>query len=185
MASIWEHKGYISTPSPTLLTSGVAIHGFELGCFELGWRRDAESLHIYSLPHPRKIWSSHWADRKTGCTKFYISTPSLTPAKIRSWEKPTSAPAGRQPADIAPKESGNEWKKDGGRRKVISDDWKHLAKMQVSQPNNIKIYNLSAGKSLPEVWTKGYRYIFCIFGKNRFTALLGHNTCGYSHGQII
>lgn len=26
-----------------------------------------------------------------------------------------------------------------------------LGKMQVSQPNNVKIYNLSAGKSLPEV----------------------------------
>lgn len=125
----------------------------------MSWQEDGmhKVLHIYSLPHP---------------------------PKIRSREKPTSARAGRQPADIAPKESGNEWKKDGGRRKVISDDWKHLAKMQVSQPNNVKIYNLSAGKSLPEVWTKDYRYIFCIFGKNRFTALLGHNTCGYSHGQI-
>lgn len=26
-----------------------------------------------------------------------------------------------------------------------------LGKMQASQPNNVKIYNLSAGKSLPEV----------------------------------
>ena len=65
----------------------------------------------------------------------------------------------------SPKESGNEWKNDGGGRKVISDNCEDLAKMQVSQPNNVKIYNLSAGKSLPEVWTKDYRYMSFIFSK--------------------
>ena len=68
----------------------------------------------------------------------------------------------------AGKESGNEWRKDGGRRKVISDNCEDLANMQVSQPNNVKIYNLSAGKSLPEVWTKEYRHVFYIFEENRF-----------------
>ena len=48
---------------------------------------------------------------------------------------------------------------------MISDNYEDLAKMQVSQPNNVKIYNLSAGKSLPEVWTKEYRYVFYIFEK--------------------
>lgn len=32
--------------------------------------------------------------------------------------------------------------------------------MQVSAPNNINIYNLSAGKSLPEV--KAYRIQYCF-----------------------
>ena len=42
---------------------------------------------------------------------------------------------------------------------MISDNCENLAKMQVSQPNNVKIYNLSDGKSLPEVWTKDISFI--------------------------
>ena len=49
-------------------------------------------------------------------------------------------------------ESGNDWRNDGGRPRVTESCTKNkLGKMQVSQPNNVKIYNLSAGKSLPEV----------------------------------
>lgn len=43
--------------------------------------------------------------------------------------------------------------------------------MQVSTPNNVKIYNLSAGKSLPEVTCKlvlncsCYRFFFIVVAK--------------------
>ena len=48
-------------------------------------------------------------------------------------------------------------------------------KMQVSQPNNVKIYNLSAGKSLPEVLKKSSCYILFIW--KQFVFVLRFCTC--------
>lgn len=70
---------------------------------------------------------------------------------------------------------------------MTSDNCEDLAKMQVSQPNNVKIYNLSAGKSLPEVSTKDYRHMSFLFSKRIGSGLSSkrHNTCVYvaMHGQ--
>ena len=52
-----------------------------------------------------------------------------------------------------------------------------LEKMQVSQPNNVKIYNLSAGKSLPEVWVKHFSYI--LFNYKKYA----HTNCCMSYAR--
>lgn len=42
--------------------------------------------------------------------------------------------------------------------------------MQVSDPNNVKIYNLSAGKSLPEVTYNLRLFIIKVFIQNIFNS---------------
>ena len=71
--------------------------------------------------------------------------------------------------------TGNKEKQNGGRRNVILNTTVYKGKMQVSQPNNVKIYNLSAGKSLPEVLKKSYCYILFIW--KQFVLVLRFCTC--------
>lgn len=71
--------------------------------------------------------------------------------------------------------TGNKEKQNGGRRNVILNTTVYKGKMQVSQPNNVKIYNLSAGKSLPEVLKKSSFYILFIW--KQFVLVLRFCTC--------
>lgn len=71
--------------------------------------------------------------------------------------------------------TGNKEKQNGGPRNVILNTTVYKAKMQVSQPNNVKIYNLSAGKSLPEVLKKSSYYILFIW--KQFVFVLRFCTC--------
>lgn len=71
--------------------------------------------------------------------------------------------------------TGNKEKQNGGRGNVILNTTVYKGKMQVSQPNNVKIYNLSAGKSLPEVLKKSSCYILFIW--KQFVLVLRFCTC--------
>ena len=71
--------------------------------------------------------------------------------------------------------TGNKEKQNGGRRNVVLNTTVYKGKMQVSQPNNVKIYNLSAGKSLPEVLKKSSCYILFIW--KQFVFVLRFCTC--------
>ena len=56
--------------------------------------------------------------------------------------------------------------------------------MQVSQPNDVKIYNLSAGKSLPEVKAETFYSVSLLSSNERLALISQLSTWDYLQGDI-